>query len=372
MSLKQSPWDQWSARAMDAPLPLRPAWMAAERGRIGRDPHVLTAGSAAAHVLLVEPHEPRIGYTVSDIVGSRDMPVPGLPSGPTAFVGALGARLPGVVWAEGPALTNDLAALVTQVECWASSYGAIGVAVGPLPREPEWTALASALMGAGFQPVTQLPEAILHIDDTGMDGVLARLSRNQCKNVRRQRDVFHRSGGRVDISPVERVDQPETARLLRDHYRKFGHRASLTEAADRLRRAAALPGATALAVVDEDGLRGFSVLAVDPSRRELFSRIGACPRDNVFSYFNLVFYARVDEAAKRGVRTLYYGDETYAPKVQRGCVLRRLTMYVHFLGWEPPDLGQRCAARSRAAIEAVRAELPRGYDYLLEDGGPGV
>jgi hypothetical protein len=355
----------WEDLASSAPVPLRGPWMTAERGRVGRACTVLTAAGSAATVLLVDIDEPRTGYTVTDLLGLRDAAAGWIPAGPTAFVSALGARLPAIVG--NPAGEPErLRALVDRIEQWAADRGAAAVAIGPVPGTAEWSGLRAALASVPYRPIVQLPEAVLRIDGTGMGGVLERLSPGQRKNVRRQRRVFGRDGGRVERWSVDQLDIARAAGLLRDHYRKFGHRANLAEAADRLRRATSIPGSYVLAAVDESGIRGISVLVHDPVRREVFSRLSACRRDDAFSYFNLIFYARVDDAAARGATTLHYGDTTYAPKVQRGCELRGLTTYVRFLGDEPPELARRCATVSTSVIDAVRAELPSGYDRLLE------
>lgn len=365
MPLQEAAASRWQELAAGAALPLREPWMAAERGRVGRASDVVVAGGLAARVLLVDVDEPRTGYTLADLLGQRDASPGWLPTGPTVFVGALGARLPAVVGDLcGPPTACE--ALLHQIEDWARDRGAHAVAVGPVPGTHEWSGLEGVLASAGYRPVTQLPEAVLHIDETGMSGVLERLPQGQRKNVRRQIRVFERSGGRVERLATDRADNPEAAMLLRDHYRKFGHRATLADAADRLRRARAIPGASVLAATDDSGIRGISVVAVDLVRKELFSRLSACRRDTAFSYFNLIFYARVDEAAARGATTLHYGDTTYAPKVQRGCTLRGLTTYVRLIDTEPPDFVRRCAEVSASNLETVRSELPRGYDHLLD------
>ncbi|MFC0003449.1 peptidogalycan biosysnthesis protein [Micromonospora siamensis] len=362
MPPQHSTADRWRHLAARAALPLREAWMAAERGRVGRASTVVTAGGLAARALLVDADEPRTGYTLADLLDQRHSPPGWLPSGPTVFIGALGARLPAVVG--DPA--GGHRALLDRIEEWARDRGAPAVAVGPVPRTAEWTELADGLTDAGYQPVTQPPEAVLDVDGTGLAGVLERLPRGQRKNVRRQMRVFAAGGGRVEVLPTERADDPRAAALLRDHYRKFGHRSTLADAADRLHRARAIPGALVLSATDDTGIRGVSVLAVDPVRRELFSRLSACRRDDDFTWFNLTFYARIDTAVARGATTLYYGDTTYTPKVQRGCTLRGLTTYVRLVDAEPPELARRCAAVSRSVLDAVRAELPRGHDHLLD------
>lgn len=366
--INESTWETWTKLSATFPAPARTPWLRMESGRVGRDHELITTTTAGAALTLVESSENRSGYTLEDLLGQDGaLRAPGRP---TALVAVTGAALPGIVH-NNPSSSTDaetaLRRLLGMLERRASDAGATGIHVGSVPDDGPWSGLAGVLDAAGYLPVPQLPEAVLDVPADGLEGLLGQVRPAQRKNIRREIRRFEDSPLAIEAVPAEALVDLPTAELLAQHYASYGHPATTETAFDRLQRVAEHPDATGMAVLEQGRIVGFSIFVADHERGELFPRLSACRRGSHFEFFNLVYYARISWAAQRGIRIVYYGNEGYAAKAQRGCHLEARTSYLKVVDADDATrtaLDRAATAAGAETRRSVLASLPPGYQHL--------
>ena len=370
----------WAALARGWPIELGPRWLAAEWARVTPRSAIAFGARAAASWLLVDGSEDRHGYVAHDLLLGPDVDdalrdagrttaadlaraaelrhrTAALRTAPTATITTVSSYFPGIVWdAELAAGAAELAArgVVEQVTAAAQRQGAAVVAVANVPDTERFAPLRAALAGLGLIRTAAAPDSELAAVPGGFPAYARALRPSMRPAVRREQREFSRAIDRVVVEDAARLRAPDLVPLLAAHHGKYGHADAHAAFGDRLARTSSHGDHVQVLVAERAGRAlGFIALVVDPAHSRLVPRLFACADNDVFAYFNLVFYEPVRVAAEWGFAAISLGSTAYRAKLLRGARLLPRSTWL-----APLDPGLRGpieeAAAYRSELEAAR------------------
>ena len=386
----------WAALARGWPIELGPRWLAAEWARVTPRSALAFGARAAASWLLVDGSEQRTGYVACDLVlgpdlddalrdagrttpadlarcaGARDRAAP-LRTARTATITTISSYFPGIVWDVGLAAADAETAarrVVEQVAAAAQPQGAAVVAVANVPDAERFAPLRAALAGLGMVRTAVAPDSELAVVPGGLPAYTSALRASMRPPVRREQREFARAIDRVVVEDAARLRAPDLVPLLAAHHGKYGHADAQAAFCDRLARTSSHGDHVRVLVAEQAGRAlGFIALVLDPplgpplgeAPGRLVPRLFACADNDVFAYFNLVFYEPVRVAAAWGYAAISLGSTAYRAKLLRGArLLPRSTWLL------PLDPGLRGliadAAAYRSELEAARRDALAGLE----------
>jgi hypothetical protein len=355
--------DAWCRLSEGAwPVELGPAWLRAEWARITRQSYVTVhtadeCAQAAASWLLLEGTEERRGYGVFDLLLDSHMDeamcdamltsdedaqryaalrerAGALSSVRTATITTTSSYFPGVVWdntLDGAMASRAARGTIEAVLAHAREQGASFAAVVNVPEEPPFDTLRHALEALEFVRVTSAPDSSLKIPAGGIDAYLQNIRRSFRQVVRKEMRVFAAAVDRVAVYGADRLLEPDLLELLDARYSKYGHATTPASIADRLSRVASIDGLRVLVVERAGKVAGFAALVPDVTHRRLIPRLSACSINDVYIYFNLIFYELIRLGAEWGFTELALGSTAYRAKLLRGAHLRPRATFLRAL-----------------------------------------
>jgi hypothetical protein len=173
--------------------------------------------------------------------------------------------------------------------------------------------------------------------------------------VRREQRGFAGAVDRVVIADASRLLDPDLVPLLAAHHRKYGHAGAEASFRDRLARVSSYGDGVRLLVAERAGRAlGFIALVLDRDHGRLVPRLFACEDNDVFAYFNLVFYEPVRVAALWGFGAIALGSTAYRAKLLRGARLQPRSTWLAPLDESLRGILEDAAAY-RSELEAARA-----------------
>lgn len=209
-------------------------------------------------------------------------------------------------------------------------------------------------------------DAEIQLPGTTFEDYLDRVGPKIRKRVRRDRLLFARAGYRRDTRPLTEVWQ-EAGSLVANLERHHGHEAGSDETADLLRGQAEELGADAHAHMCLLDAATIGVGIAYTTRTEVASR--ACGFDysqlrGAAEYFELAYYAPIEQAYDTGATALLLGLGTYETKIRRGADIRLrwgLVGGIHASGHTGSDVKRHNRARWRELVdnEGVRPDVVR-------------
>lgn len=251
---------------------------------------------------------------------------------PSAYVPGLVCRTPNA----GPVVTR----LLERIDQIASDVGARSVALFNVERG-RWPRLTEALTASGFVPVTLAAEAVLELSGGTFDDYAAGLgSGNRAREVRRERRRFLDSGAVVRLHGPDRLLCDDLIALQVEHHVKYGWPRDPAAVRDRFERTSRYLSDrihVLTACAPDGALLGYTAAIAEPftmnsstvdTNGALTPIMTASAPNDVFAYFNLVFYELIERALSVGASQLRFGTETYAAKLRRGCRLAPLDTFV--------------------------------------------
>lgn len=243
---------------------------------------------------------------------------------PVATATLPGGYLPGLVGDRRP---DAVAALLDGLDAAAAEWGCPVTAV---PHVPDGDPLAAMLTGRGFVGSAVLAQARLDLAWPDFDGYVATLPKRRRNKIRRERREF------AEAALVVRADEigtrgAEMAELHAAQLRSYGHHTVTAERLrglmDRIERHLA-PWCRIL-VAERDGrLEGFALSYEHSGELHLKMTGFSGYAQEHFGYFNMTYYAVIEDALRRGLRTVFFGPLSYRAKVVRGCRLAPRSTYV--------------------------------------------
>lgn len=229
---------------------------------------------------------------------------------------------------------SDGAALVHEI-CAAIEADADGMPViFPEVLEDD-DCLSRVLVERGYVMAAARPVAVLDVNWRSLDEyieTLKRASKGWASAVRNEINRFRKSGAVVEPLSARDEDYARVCELLNAHYERLNGRsprylpqmlrAMHTELGDdlvaRVSRAARGGAITGACI----GVRSGSDAAI--------KWIGIDHRSSGanFTYFNLGYYAMVQELSELGARRIWFGNAAYDAKIKRGCRLVECRVFV--------------------------------------------
>jgi uncharacterized protein len=247
-----------------------------------------------------------------------------------AVVVAAPGRSGGVSYArdlEGGRRREVLEAAATVVEETAERGAAPVTAWLYLPEGD--AALHDVLTTRGYAAVVMDAESYLPIRWPTFEAYLRNLSANRRKSARREMARLAEAGVDLELRGPSALDR-ELAGLEIQWRAKYGRRLSLAEveAQHELLRTVLGPSVLVFVARRQGRAVGFTVFFEHGDT--WYSRFGGFDytAGPLFAYFNLVFYAPLKEAIRRGVTAIRYSTGAHETKRSRGCLLANLLMYV--------------------------------------------
>jgi hypothetical protein len=176
--------------------------------------------------------------------------------------------------------------------------------------------------------------------------------------VRREQRTFAQAIDRVATEDASRLAAPDLVPLLMRHHTKYGHAGSEASFRDRLVRMSSHGANVRVLVAEKAGQAiGFTALVLDSTHGRLVPRLFACDVNDVFAYFNLVFYELVRVGASWGFNTIALGSTAYRAKLLRGAQLRGRSTWLLPLDEDLRAIIEESAAYRNEVEAARRAAL---------------
>lgn len=313
-----------------------PAWLAAMRGRLP-DPVPLAAKGVEAHAFIQREPRPAEFYDLHHVLttDAPALPITRTPIDSPPWVPALIVMAPGYeclpIGSTDPAALNALvsAALAHDVPTVAFLY----TRAGPL----------EAVLGdRGFTKVPLSLTWDLHLPGTGIADYLASFARKRRKEIRRE------MRSTVDV----RREEPDLDELTALRCRLVEKYRGTSDAAKERAKLAALAAMDSVVLVARPGKAvGFAMFARHESSWTC-TAVGFDYADerSRLAYFGTAFYAAAEHAYAEGVRTISYGQGSWAAKRSRGCTGTPLNGWIHTAD---PALGEVL----RISAETTRREV---------------
>ncbi len=228
---------------------------------------------------------------------------------------------------------------------------------------PADSALQDALAENGFISIQVDAESQLPIEWTTFDGYLQSFRSVRRSNLRREIARFRAADVRVEIAGAEALDE-ELAALERGWRRKYGRAIELEEIQAQHRAIQKFMPDETLLFIGRKGARAVGFAAFFQHGPVLYSRFGGFAYDaqDIFIYFNLLFYEPIRYAIDRGFRDIRYSTGAHATKVSRGCLLN--PVYMHLL------LPREVAAVAKDGLQVVDCQLSAAFSSLLRPRSP--
>jgi hypothetical protein len=372
----------WASLARGWPVELGPQWLAAEWARVTPRSALTFGDRAAASWMLVDGDEPRRGVVAYDLLlddyvdeALRDA---GLTTGAdlqrcavlreraaplrrtrTATITTTSAYVPGIVWdveLTYAAATRAVGGVVERVMASARQAAAGVLAIANVPDTERFAPVRAALAGLGLVRAEIAPDTELAVPAGGFEAYVSAVRPSMRSAIRREQRDFARAVDRVVIDDASRLLAPDLVPLLAMQRKKYGY--TDTEAAyrDRLARVGSYGDGVKVLVAEQAGRAlGFIALVLDVEHGRLVPRLFACGDNDVFVYFNLVFYEPVRVAPLWGSGSIALGSTAYRAKLLRGARLAPRSTWL-----APLDEGLRGlveeAAAYRSELEAARRQ----------------
>jgi predicted N-acyltransferase len=211
----------------------------------------------------------------------------------------------------------------------------IGLAGWPFVRAAD-TALARALAACGHRTAFLAPSARwLNPPHASFDGYVdqfKQVSRKRYKDVRHELNRFERSGVRLEEQPLAALPDELLARYQTEHYARHndGRPSPFTAAFFAALKRELGARAVVHTARRGDELLSYSIVLQGEGRWHMFL---SGDRDEQSAHadklhFNLNFYYPIRRAIECGARQLDYGLSTYESKLQRGCVLEPVHVWL--------------------------------------------
>jgi hypothetical protein len=374
----------WSDLARGWPIELGPHWLSAEWARVTPRSTLTFGDRAAASWLMIDGNEERQGYVAYDLlldyyvdealrdaalttdldqercarVRERAMP---LRTARTATIATISSYFPGIVWDLGlgdEAAERAVHDLVDRVRAAARDQSAAVLAVSNVPPSDPFAPLRAVLAGMGFIRTESAPDSELTVSSGGFNAYASAMRPSMRTVVRREQRTFAQAIDRVATEDASRLAAPDLVPLLMRHHTKYGHAGSEASFRDRLVRMSSHGANVRVLVAEKAGQAiGFTALVLDSTHGRLVPRLFACDVNDVFAYFNLVFYELVRVGASWGFNTIALGSTAYRAKLLRGAQLRGRSTWLLPLDEDLRAIIEESAAYRNEVEAARRAAL---------------
>lgn len=300
---------------------------------------------AQSAVYLVDREE-NARYRPLDASGERGA----VRSGPTVLVGNRRGYCNRLDLIADARAVPASAAMVAAVHEIAQDHGA-AVAWWMYLTEADVGVLART--GRAGPPWLVAADASIPLPGSSFADYLASLSRNQRRQVIRDRRTFAASGQRVVRAPLA-ARVRELAPLLAAHQQRHGHQATAAEIEDLLRRQTATVGDAGQAYL-ATGRHPAGTVTFE-TEDEIVARAFGSEIDPAFAsglYFETTYYAPIERAYQIGAGSLHLGIGTLRAKVRRGARVQ-LRWTVATTDGDPP---RPAPGRNRATWQSISDQL---------------
>jgi predicted N-acyltransferase len=267
-----------------------------------------------------------------------------------AVVVAAPGRSGGISYAEdvtGAQAVGPVGTAVAVVEGMAAETGAPLVAWLYLAegRDP---VLHRLLTARGYLPVVMDAENYLPIRWKSFEEYLQHFKSHYRKTIRREVSRFACAGIEVELAAADALGL-ELARLEVQWRAKYGRWLPVGDIVRQHDLIKETVGTPVRVFVARQGGRAIGFTVFFEFDGAWYSRFGGFDYGvgKLYVYYNLLFYAPVAEAIRRGITSIRYSTGAHDTKRSRGCLLANLLMYVRFPTALAGELGPGLRALDR-------------------------